>query len=154
MFHRRHRPRFRLCIGPKIPIGLPLLYSPARRFSNRPHSLKLFTDAHPHRQVISGQAETNPRLVAENSGPGCLLLSVITPRRLGEPALEIIPEPAYRTFNIRIRHPHFEDQVLVAGDHRFIRIPGLKTAAEIVVIRRRPGRPPEIWTPDQLPVRE
>jgi hypothetical protein len=123
-------------------------------FPTAPHSLKLFTDAHPHRQVISGQAETNPRLVAENSGPGCLLLSVITPRRIGEPALEIIPEPAYRTFHVRIRHPHFEDQVLVAGDHRFIRIPGLKTASEIVVIRRRPGRPPEIWTPDQLPVRE
>lgn len=122
-------------------------------FPTAPHSLKVFTDDHPHRQVITGHPETNPRLVAENSGPGCLLLSVITPRRLGDPALEIIREPAYRSFHVRIRHPHFEDQILIAGDHRFIRVPGLKTAAEIVVIRRRPGRSPEIWTPDQLPVR-
>lgn len=139
--------------GQKARLDCRFFIPPPGDFPTAPHSLKLFTDAHPHRQIITGEPETNPRLVAEDTGPGCLLLSVISPRRLGAPALDIRSEPAYRTFHLRLRHPHFEDEVLIAGDHRFIRAPGLKTAADLVVIRRRPGQVPKIWTPDQLPVR-
>jgi len=139
--------------GKKARLDCRFFVPPPEDFPTAPHTLKVWTDAHPHRQVMTGEPETNPRLVAEDTGPGCLLVAAIVPRRIDQPPLEIIREPAYRTFHLRLRHPGFEDEVIIAGDHRFIRTDGVKTAAELVVIRRRPGHPPRVWTPDGSPVK-
>jgi hypothetical protein len=119
-----------------------------------PHRLALAAEPHPHRSPLTGESETNPRLVAEQTGCNGTLLALLIPRRADEPGLTVRDATAFRTFNVFIEHSEFTDQLVYACDHSFVRLPGLWADSEIVLVRRdRSGRVRDTWTPDGRPVR-
>ena len=119
-----------------------------------PHVLKVWADEHPHRQVLTGEPETNPRLVAEQTGPNCTLMAVVVPRRLHEPVLKVRDASAYRTGCIYLEHGDFVDQVVFAADHTFVRLPDLHASSEVVVVRRnRQGQVLATWSDNGREVR-
>lgn len=123
-------------------------------FPTAPHSLKVFADDHPHINLWTGKPGTNPRLVAEQNGPNCTLMSIVVPRRLDSPAAVVAASPAARTFDVRIRHGDFEDRVAWGCDHSWIRLPQLEAGSEVVFIRRdAAGRVLHSWTSDGRPAR-
>jgi hypothetical protein len=119
-----------------------------------PHTMKIFSDHHPHRAVLTGLPETNPRLVAEQVGPNGTIMAVISPRRLGDAKLKITNATAYRTFNVYIEHDDFIDQIVFACDHIHVRLPDLRASSEVVVVRRdRNGKIVDSWSIDGQPVK-
>lgn len=121
-------------------------------FPTCPHALRVVADEHPHRCIQTGEPETNPRLVAEQTGPNCTLMSVIIPRRLQEPPLTVTDATALRTFCVYIEHGNYIDQLVYACDHTYIRLPDLRASSEIVVVRRtRDGEVVGYWTCDDAP---
>lgn len=112
-----------------------------------PQTLRVFADAHPHLHVWTRETETNPRLVAEQTAPNCNLLSLLLPRRAGEPRLSVRAEPGARTFNVYVEHGDWTDQIVFAPDHRFVRLPDLRADCEAAVVRRdRQGRIVAAWS--------
>lgn len=112
-----------------------------------PHALRVFADAHPHLHVWKKEPETNPRLVAEQTGPNCNLMSLVIPRRLADPRVAVRSEPGLRTFNAYLEHGDWIDQIVYAPDHLFVRLPDLRAASEAAVIRRdRKGAVVATWT--------
>ncbi|OGV72139.1 MAG: hypothetical protein A2269_05200 [Lentisphaerae bacterium RIFOXYA12_FULL_60_10] len=126
----------------------------AEDYPTCPHQLTLTFDQHLHRNIQTGEPETNPRLVADQKGCNGSLMAVIVPRGIAEAALTIRDATASRTFNAFIEHGDFVDQVIYAGDHIYVRLPGVQAESEIAVIRRdRSGRVLDTWTCDGRPVR-
>ena len=119
-----------------------------------PHTLRVFADDHPHRNVATGQPETNPRLLAEQTGPNGTIMAVLIPRRLGEAALTVTDATAARTFNAYVEHGDCIDQIVYACDHSYVRLPDLHASSEIIVVRRRKsGEVVDYWTNDGQAVR-
>jgi hypothetical protein len=112
-----------------------------------PHSLRVFADAHPHLHIWKKEPETNPRLVAEQTGPNCNLMALVIPRHLADPRLVVRSAPGLRTFNAYVEHGEWIDQIVYAPDHLYIRLPDLRVAAEAAVVRRdRSGAIVSVWT--------
>ena len=123
-------------------------------FPTAPHSLIVFADDHPHINPWTAKPETNPRLVAEQTGPNCTLMSIVVPRRLDSPPAVVAAATSARTFNVRIRHGEHEDQVVWGCDHNWIRLPELKAGSEVVFVRRDVrGRVVHSWTSDERTIR-
>jgi len=123
-------------------------------YPTAPHSLKVFADDHPHINLWTRKPGTNPRLVAEQAGPNCTLMSVVIPRGIDSPPALVTAATAIRTFNVRIRHGEHEDQVIWGCDHNWIRLPELKAGSEVVFVRRDAGgRVVHSWTSDGRPIR-
>lgn len=113
------------------------------------HTLKLFTDDHEHIQIMTEEPETNPRLVAEQWGWNCTLMSLVIPRRNGQDAMKVTNDTSYRTFDVKVEHGDYVDQIIYACDHIRVRVPGVKAASEVVVIRRdKEGKLVDYWTID------
>ncbi len=118
-------------------------------FQPEPHTLKVFADDHEHIHITSKERETNPRLVAEQWGWNCTLMSLVIPRRNGQEAMRITNDTSYRTFDVKVEHGEFIDRVIYACDHVHVRVPRVRAASEMVVIRRdRSGEVLGIWTID------
>jgi hypothetical protein len=112
-----------------------------------PHALRVFADAHPHLHLWTKEPETNPRLVAEQTGPNCNLMALVIPRRAGDPRLVVRSEPGLRTLNAYVEHGEWIDQIVYAPDHLFVRLPDLRVSTEAAVIRRdRKGAIIDQWT--------
>lgn len=123
-------------------------------YPTAPHRLRVFADEHPHTNLWTGKPGTNPRLVAEQTGPNCTLLSVVVPRRLDSPPAVVTARPAVRTFDIRVRCGEPEDQIVWGCDHNWIRRPDLKAGSEVVFVRRDGrGQVAQSWTSDGRPIR-
>ncbi len=125
-------------------------FSPqAEDYPTSPHVMRVFGDQHPHLHIWKKEPETNPRLVAEQTGPNCNLLSLVLPRRCDEPRITIRSAPGRRTFNVYVEHGEWIDQIVYAPDHCFVRLPDLRAAAETVVVRHdRQGQLVAMWTSD------
>jgi hypothetical protein len=125
-------------------------FSPAPSdFPTAPHVLEVSADDAPHRHIMTGEPETNPRLVASLDGPNCTLMAVVIPQPLDAPGLTVRREHANRTFVVRVAHGDMVDQIVYACDHTYVRLPDLEAHSEIVVVRRRrDGRVLNSWTND------
>lgn len=88
-----------------------------------------------------------PRLVAEQQGPSCILMTVIAPRRVGDAPLVVRNASGRRVFRAEIDCGDFTDTVIAALDHSLIKFPDVSGYAEIAVIRRdRAGTVLDRWT--------
>jgi len=88
-----------------------------------------------------------PRLVAEQQGPSCILMTVIAPRRAGAPPLAVRNASGRRVFRAEIEHGDGTDTVIAALDHSLIKFPDVTGYAEIAVIRRaKSGAVIDQWT--------
>ncbi len=130
-------------------------FSPlAADYPTCPHALRVFADAHPHIHIWKHEPETNPRLVTEQTGPNCNLLSLAIPRRLSAARVAVRSAPGLRTLNAYVEHGEWIDQVVYAPDHSFVRLPDLRASSEAAVIRRdRQGRVVASWTLDGRPAK-
>lgn len=118
-------------------------------FPTAPHRLSVFADRHPGKAVHDGSAVQHPRLIAQLDGPNCNLVSLLIPRRAGEPPLAVVEQPTPRVFNVRVEHGPWIDQILYAPDHGWIRLPEVDAMTEAAVIRRtRAGDIVGIWSID------
>jgi hypothetical protein len=94
-----------------------------------------------------------PRLVAEQQGPSCILMTVIAPRRAGAPPRVVRNASGRRVFRAEIDCGEFTDTVIAALDHSLIKFPDVTGYSEIAVIRRgRSGAVVDQWTSGGRPV--
>ena len=122
-------------------------------FQPEPHTLKVCADDHEHIEIMTGEPETNPRLVAEQWGWNCSLMSLVIPRRNDQEPMQVTDDTSYRTFDVKVAHGDYIDQIIYACDHIRVRLPGVRAASEIVVIRRTTtGEVVGAWTIDGKPV--
>ena len=102
---------------------------------------------------MTGEPGTNPRLVAEQWGWNCSLMSLVIPRRNDQEPMQVTDDTSYRTFDVKVAHGDYIDQIIYACDHIRVRLPGVRAASEIVVIRRTTtGEVVGAWTIDGKPV--
>jgi len=101
------------------------------------------------RELRSDLSYTNwyrPRFVAEQSGPNCLLLTVVSPRRTGQQQLVVRESSARRVFRAEVESDRFTDTIIAALDHSMIKYPDVQGYAELAVVRRdRRGRVVDSW---------
>ncbi len=95
----------------------------------------------------------HPRLTAEFTGPVGLLMSVLSPRRAGEPARPVRRASGHRVFRAEVDCGAFTDTIIAALDHGLIRMPDVAGTTELALIRRdRSGRVMDHWTVDGSPL--
>ena len=88
-----------------------------------------------------------PRLLAEQTGPCCLLLTVISPRRAGAPALPVRDRSGRRVFRVEVDCGAFTDTLIAALDHSLVQFPDIRGYTELALIRRdRAGKLIDCWT--------
>lgn len=142
-------PRSANVIGERARLECTFFNPLPRDVPTLPHTMRVFADHHPHRQVWTGEPETNPRLVAEQFGANCTIMAIVVPRRVHEPAVRVTDATAYRTACAYVEHGPWIDQIVFASDHIHVRLPDLRASSEIVVVRRRrDGRVVSTWTCD------
>jgi len=117
-------------------------------YPTAPHSLKVFADNHKHLNIWTKTPETNPRLVAEQTGPNCTLMSLIIPRRLSDKPLKVHYTPYPRIFAITVKHNNYKDLIIWGCDHSWIRLPDVHSQSEITFIRYRNNKIIKTWTPE------
>lgn len=89
-----------------------------------------------------------PRLVAEQTGPNCLMMSILSPRRAGAAPLVVKDLTGKRIFRADIHAGAFTDTVIAVLDHGLIQFPDVTGYAEVALIRRDPaGKVIGQWTP-------
>ncbi len=66
-------------------------------------------------------------------------MSIVVPRGIDQVPLTVVDETAHRTFSARVEHGAYVDQIIYACDHIHVRLPGVKAASEVIVIRK--GKP-------------
>lgn len=90
-----------------------------------------------------------PRLLAVVSETAGHLLTVLSPRRAGQPALTVRQIPQRKVLHVEIDLGDRIDTVIAALDHGYIKLPGIRGWSELALIRRdRTGRLTDAWTAD------
>ena len=164
-------------------LDLTFVAPPASDFARSPHTLALRTDhvygayVQGHTGALAGAAGVSkdylyteeearreagdlsfssfyrPRLVAEQTGPNCLLLAVISPRRATEAPRPVRVVPAPRVFCVAVDCGTHVDTIIAALDHGQIALPGVCGATELALVRRAPtGHLLGYWTVDGQPL--
>ena len=88
-----------------------------------------------------------PQLIAEQTGPNCLLLTIVSPRRAGAQPLTIHDSTSKRVFRVEIDCGGFVDTIIAAPDRGLIAFPDVRGYTELALIRRdRMGRLLTYWT--------
>lgn len=90
-----------------------------------------------------------PRLIAEQHGPLCLLMSILSPRRAGAAPLTVTERRGRRVLRAEIDCGEFIDTVIAALDMGFLDFSDVKGYSELALIRRtRDGKVIDVWTVD------
>ena len=88
-----------------------------------------------------------PRLTAEQHGPNCQLLTILSPRRAGTAPLTVKDMTARRVFRAEIDAGDFTDTIIAAPDHGLVKFPDIEGYTEMALIRRdRNGKVLSRWT--------
>lgn len=106
-------------------------------------------EARRERADLSFSAFYWPRLVAEQSGPSGMMMSVMSPRRTGESRMAVVDRSGGRTLRADVDCGAFTDTVISALDHGLIRFDDVRGESELAVVRRpkAPGAGPvRVWT--------
>lgn len=95
-----------------------------------------------------------PRLLAVQETGSCMLLSVLSPGRSGEPSRTVRQVPVRNGIGVTVTSADFTDTILVAPDHKLILTDDLHCFSEFAVIRRdTAGCILGIWTESGEPIR-
>jgi len=149
-------------------LDLTFLNPSAQDYPSLPHSLSLradeafcpmFKNEEPEQVRKEGRRMTGndlgnsskwrPRLIAEQVGLNCMLMTVISPRRAGAPPLPVRQTEARLILCAEVDCGEFTDTIVSALDHAYIRLPGLRGQTELALVRRaRDGRLLGAWTVD------
>ncbi|HOS44434.1 MAG TPA: hypothetical protein PK794_12125, partial [Armatimonadota bacterium] len=91
-----------------------------------------------------------PRLVAEQRGPVCLLMSILSPRRAGAAPLPVADASGTRVLRAEIDCGDVIDTLIAAPDMGLIDFPDVRGYTELALIRRaRSGDVLNVWTVDE-----
>ena len=85
--------------------------------------------------------------MAEQRGPNCLLMSILSPRRAGAAPLLVKDLSARRVFRAQIDCGPFSDTIIAALDQSLIQFPDVQGYTELALIRRdQTGKAIDCWT--------
>jgi len=94
-----------------------------------------------------------PCLIAEQTGPNCLLMAIISPRPADTKKIMIKDASGHRVMRVEIYSEDFCDTVIAALDHGLIRFYDINGDTELAFVRRdRKGQVLGCWTIDGSPL--
>jgi len=94
-----------------------------------------------------------PRLLAIQDSVSCVMLSVLSPRRKGQPARVLRQIPVTNGIGVEVSGDGVTDTILAAPDHKLILTDTVKCFSEFAVIRRdENGQLVDTWTQSGEPI--